>query len=230
MLSRHKISAIIPAGGIGSRMNLKIPKQFIEICGKPVIAYTVEALSKCKQIDEIIVAVPDGYIAYFNDIVNEFKLSKVSKILCGGPSRQETVYKCLVEDTESDLILIHDAVRPFISPKTLKAAIDAAVKYGAAAVGVPAVDTLKMSDEVGFIKNTVDRKNIWQIQTPQIFKTDVIKSAHEKAHIGGVEATDDCALAEMYGQKIKLVKSESLNLKITYESDLKIMEAYFNEF
>ncbi len=226
----HSVSAIIPAGGLGSRMNQEIPKQFIDVHGKPIIAYTAEALSKIKEIKEIIVAVPDGYIPYFDRIVKEFNLTKVKKIICGGASRTETVRKCLDEADDNEFILIHDSVRPFISQKSIKSVIDAAVKYGAASVGTMAVDTLKKADDMGFIKETVDRKNVWQIQTPQIFKSDLIKEAHKRAFDEKIEATDDCALLEMMGQRIKLIESDTINLKITYEKDLEFTEEYFNEF
>ena len=98
----ENVTAIIPAGGIGKRMEIDIPKQFVNVGNKPVIAYTVEALSKCSYIDEIIVAVPDGYIPYFNDIVKEFNLTKVKKIILGGNTRQQTVYKCLKDGVSNN--------------------------------------------------------------------------------------------------------------------------------
>lgn len=230
MFSKKKVTAIIPAGGIGQRMNLDLPKQFIEISGKPIIVYTLEAISECRYIDEIVVAVPDGYISYLNKKIKEYGLNKVTKILCGGKTRQQTVYKCISEDVKNDYILIHDAVRPFIDTKILSIAIDEAYKHGASAVGKKAVDTLKLADESGFISKTVDRSKIWQIETPQIFKKDILIKAHETATEKNYEATDDCQLVEFIGEKIKLIENDTLNLKITHTEDLKIMEAFFNEF
>lgn len=227
MRFRKNVTAIIPAGGIGERMKMKMPKQFVNVNGKPIIAYTIEALSKCNYINEIIVAVPDGYIPYFNDVVNEFKLMNVKKILCGAATRQETVYKCLKEGVNNEYVLIHDAVRPFISNSIIKTAIESAFEYGASAVGMSSTDTIKIADDNGFISETIDRNKVWQIQTPQIFETNMLLMAHKKAEEEGLNATDDCGLVENIGQKIKLVQNDGINTKITYKDDLKLLEAIF---
>ncbi len=230
MRFRENVTAIIPAGGIGKRMKLKMPKQFVNVNDKPVIAYTVEALSKCNYINEIIVAVPEGYIPYFNDVVNEFELTKVKKILCGGSTRQETVLKCLIDGVSNKYVLVHDAVRPLINLNTIKCAVEEAFKFGASAVGMVATDTLKITDGEGFIKETIDRNKVWQIQTPQVFETSLLLEAHNNALKNGFSGTDDCSLVENLGHKIKLVPNESINIKITYKDDLKLLGAYFDEF
>ena len=221
-----KVSAIIPAGGIGERMKLNIPKQFVCVNNKPIIAYTIENLSKIKCIDEIIVAVPTDYIPYFNDIIKEFDLKKVKKVICGGKTRQETVYKCLTDTVKNDFVLIHDAVRPLTNIDVIKSAIDDAYKYGASAVGKVSTDTVKIADDDSFIFETLDRKKVWLIETPQIFNTNILIDAHKKAIELGFDATDDCALVEKNGHKIKLVLNDSINTKITYKEDLKILEAF----
>ncbi|MBE7054043.1 MAG: 2-C-methyl-D-erythritol 4-phosphate cytidylyltransferase [Ruminococcaceae bacterium] len=226
MSTNKKISVIIPAGGVGKRMKYNTPKQFICVNDKPIIAYTIENLSKVKCIDEIIVAVPKDYIAYFNNIIKEFSLKKVKKVIIGGATRQDTVYKCLIDGVKNEFVLIHDAVRPLIDTNIVKASIDEAYKYGASAVGKMSTDTIKIADENGFISETIDRNKVWLIETPQIFKTDLLVSAHESAIKENYVGTDDCALVERLGHRIKLVLNDSINTKITYRDDLKVLEAF----
>ncbi len=228
--SRLKTAAVIVAGGVGSRMNSDIPKQFTEVLGKPVIAYTINSLSKCAGIDEIVIVTLPDYLVFCKDVADAFGFKKVTKIVCGGSSRQESVYNGLKEVSDNmDLIAIHDGVRPLIDPDTVDKCIKAAYKHGCAAVGVKMKDTVKVVDSDGFIEYTADRETLWQVQTPQIFRRDLIFSLHGAAANGNLNATDDCMLAERAGYKVKIVEGKYENIKITTPQDIHIMKGLLGE-
>ena len=222
--NRIKTVAIIVAGGVGSRMNSDIPKQFVEVLGKPIIAYTINSFSKCNDIDEIIIVTHKDYLVFTKDIVDAFGFKKVTKIVCGADSRQSSVYKGLQElDDDAQIVAIHDGARPMISTSVISNCISAAQEYGCAAVGVKMKDTIKAVDDEGFIKGTVDREKLWQIQTPQVFKKDIILDLHS-SNVNCALATDDCILAELAGYKVKIVDGDYENIKITTPQDIYIME------
>ncbi len=226
--SRVKTAAIIVAGGVGSRMNSDIPKQFVEVLGKPIIAYTINSLSRCKDIDEIIIVTLPDYLVFCKDIVDAFGFKKVTKIVCGGATRQESVYSGLKEvGDDIDIVAIHDGARPMIDADTITKCINAAYEHGAAAAGVKMKDTVKVVDEAGFIEYTADREKLWQVQTPQVFKKDIICSLH--ANAADNSATDDCILAEKAGYKVKMVEGKYENIKITTPQDIYIMKGLLGD-
>ena len=223
------VSAVIVAGGKGTRTNMDVPKQFYEVFGKPLLYYTIKKFCDIKSIDEIILVVPCDYVVYTNDFVKALNLDKVTKITIGGATRQESVLNGIKETNKKcTFVAIHDGARPFIDKDAIKMCIQDAKKYGAAAVGKKCVDTLKKADDNLIIKETVNREEIWQINTPQIFKKDIILNAHTKAKDDNINATDDCALLERLGYEIKITPTEKNNLKITTYDDIKYMEAFLN--
>ncbi len=223
------VSAVIVAGGSGTRARVNVPKQFYEILNKPILYYTVKRFCDCKNINEIILVVPNDYLVYTSDFVKALNLDKVTKIVSGGKTRQESVLNGISEaDEKCSLVAIHDGARPFIDGKTISECIDDAKKFGAAAVGKKCVDTLKKAGDDLIISETVNRDEIFQINTPQIFKKDIILNAHLKAKEENIDATDDCALLERLGYKIKITPTEKNNLKITTYDDIKYLEAYLN--
>jgi len=226
---KQDVCAIVVAGGSGQRMGSELPKQFIEVLGRPVLAYTLHALSGCEEIDRIIVVAPRDYLVYCKDIADAFSLTKVSSIIAGGATRQESVARGLEEaGEETGLVLIHDAVRPMIDAKTIQNCIDMARTCGAAAAGVRAKDTIKRTDSNNRIIETVDRESLWFIQTPQVFWYDLISRAHERAKEEGFNATDDCMLAEWCGHTVQVVEGKYENIKITTPQDIYIMEGLLN--
>lgn len=222
---KEKISALIVAGGVGSRMGADIPKQFLEILGKPVIAYTIEAFEKSDCIDEIVIVTLEEYIVYLKDIADSFGFSKVKKIVAGGSTRQESVYKGLMEIT-GEYVLIHDGARPLVSQEVIENCVCTVTTNSACAVGVKVNDTLKIADDNKFITATPDREHIYSIQTPQCFKTEEIINAHESALKSGFSGTDDAVLYERLGKKVKIVEGDYSNIKITSPIDISIAEAY----
>lgn len=218
-------SAVIAAGGTGSRFGTEVPKQFVEINGVPIIAHTINKFESCPLISEIVIVTHSDFIVYCRDMVKELGFSKVTAIVCGGSTRQQSVFLGLKQlNGNVTHVLIHDAARPAIDEATIEGCCEGAVKYGACAAGVRVVDTIKISDDGEFITSTADRSKMWQIQTPQAFEKSLIYKYHQNAAFEGFEATDDCMLAERYGAKVKLIQGNSDNIKITTYRDLALME------
>lgn len=224
-LKTTKASCIIAAAGQSSRFGAE-NKIFAEISGKPVIAYTAEALAKSELIGEIIIVSREEDILYISDIVKEFGLKKVKKIVKGGNSRSESVSLGLLEvSDEFSLVAIHDGARPCVTEEIIENAILTAKKTGAASPGIPVTDTIKKADEKGVILHTVDRKDLWRIQTPQVFDKEIIKKAYQN----NPDLTDDCAAVEQLGHSVYITKGSELNLKITTKSDMFFAEAILKE-
>jgi len=219
-------SAIIVAAGRGTRMNSEKNKQFLNIIHKPVLAYTLEAFEDCSAVNEIILVTRQEDILLCKEIIDDFELTKISKIVTGGKERQDSVYKGLKEVNEATTIVaVHDGARPLIHPEDIEATIQAASKYGSAAVGVPVKDTIKLVDNENNIVNTLDRSKLWAVQTPQTFRIEILKKAYDHAMENHIEATDDCMLVEQMGYKIKMIEGSYENIKITTPEDILLAEA-----
>ncbi len=212
-----KVVGIIVAAGRGSRMGADKNKVFLPLCGKTILENTVGVFEECEKISEIVVVTND--VEFCKRLLLGYK--KVLSVVPGGASRQESVKNGLLA-SGGDIAVIHDGARALIRCEEIEAAISAAEKYGASAVGVKCKDTLKAADEDGFIKGTIDRETTYNIQTPQVFSYSKIKEMHINAP--RTDFTDDCALAESFGAKIKIVEGGYDNLKITTPDDLSVAE------
>ena len=220
------ISAIILAGGKGKRMRSAISKQFIDIKGKPIIYYTLKKFSENKKIDNIIVVLPEDEVKYFKEnILKKYEL-RINKIVIGGKERQDSVYNALksLKNSSTDIVLIHDGARPFISERIINEGIKFAEIYGAAAPGVMPKDTIKVKNEKNFSVDTPNRANLVSIQTPQVFKFDEILECHEKIRYNGEQVTDDTMVVEKYGYSVYLYDGEYTNIKVTTPEDLILAE------
>lgn len=218
------ISAIILAGGRGTRMGQKISKQFILVREKPILYYTIKKFLDCDKIDNIILVLPKDEIEFCKkEVLDKYSL-KVDKIVEGGSERQESVYNGLMQCEDTDIVLIHDGARPFVSDRIIEEGIEFAKKYGAAAPGVRPKDTIKIINEEGFSKETLKRDTLVAIQTPQIFEFNMIKECHEKVKEGKLLVTDDTMVAEHFGNKVYIYEGEYNNIKITTPEDLIIAE------
>ncbi len=220
------ISAIILAGGKGKRMNSSISKQFIEIKGKPIIYYTIKKFNENKKIDNIVVVLSKEEIEYFKEnILKKYNL-KVDKIVIGGAERQDSVYNGLksLENSGTDIVLIHDGARPFISDRIIDDGIEYAAIYGACAPGVMPKDTIKIKGKSNFSIDTPNRETLVAIQTPQVFKFREILECHKKVKIDKVVVTDDTMVVERYGNKVYLYDGEYTNIKVTTPEDLILGE------
>jgi 2-C-methyl-D-erythritol 4-phosphate cytidylyltransferase len=225
--SKGLTAAVIAAAGKGTRMELEINKQYVEILGVPMLAMTIDKFEKCSLIDEIIVVANKDEVDYCKrNVIARFGFTKVTSVTEGGESRQRSVYNGLKQvSSECDIVLIHDGARPFVSTESIMECTKAARLYGAACAAVPAKDTIKESDAEGFVRKTLDRSSLWQIQTPQAFDYRLIMDVHDRAVRDMSEATDDAMLVERYGCRVKLVMGSYSNIKVTTREDLIFAEA-----
>ncbi len=213
-----KVTAVIAAGGKGTRMGADKNKVFLMLGEREIIAHTIEVFENNPRIDNIvIVAGGSDECRECENIIAKYGFKKVTHITTGGRTRRESVYNGLLL-SDGEYVAIHDAARALVTDEIINTALDAAVKYGAAAPGVKCKDTLKTADANGFILSGVDRETTYHIQTPQVFRRDIIMHAHETVH--GFEATDDCSLAEKTGTKIKITPGSYDNIKLTTPEDL----------
>ncbi|MEW6096000.1 MAG: 2-C-methyl-D-erythritol 4-phosphate cytidylyltransferase [bacterium] len=225
--NNKKVCAILAAAGQGKRLGKPIPKAVVMLSNHPMIYYSLKVLSESELIDYILVVVPKEGIAYCQrEVVEKYKFAKVDKVIEGGKHRQDSIYNGLKEVLpNTDLILIHDGVRPFVTHQLIEETIADAKEVGAAIVGVPPIDTIKSINNGQWIEETWDRDSIVMIQTPQAFKYDILKDAYEKAYQDNFYATDDALLVRRLGGRVKLVKGDYENIKITVPHDLLAAEA-----
>ena len=220
-------TAIIVAAGSGKRMGTDTNKQFILIDGMPVLAHTLLQFSKAETIDSIIVVTKPESILTVSDLVREFDISKVTEIIPGGETRQDSVNCGLALVDNNTLVAIHDGARPFISVDKINELVLTAVKFGAAAPGIVPKDTVKSVSADNTINDTIDRNSLRLIQTPQVFRADELKNANEQAKAEGFAGTDDCSIAERAGISIRIVEGEYTNMKVTTPEDLPTAEAIY---
>ncbi|MBE5921350.1 MAG: 2-C-methyl-D-erythritol 4-phosphate cytidylyltransferase [Lachnospiraceae bacterium] len=220
-----KTTAIILAAGNGSRMQADRPKQFLDVHGKPMIVYTIDAFER-SAVDEIILVTSESNITYCEDeIVKPFGFTKVTKVIAGGRERYDSVYQGL-QQAEDGYVLIHDGARPCIRPETINRCIEELKNHPACVIGVPVKDTIKVVDKTQIVTATPDRKTLWQVQTPQCFHKNVLAEAFEKMYAAGDTAiTDDAMVVEKYGNSpVKMVLGDYNNIKATTPEDMQLLE------
>ncbi len=225
------ITAIVLAAGKGRRLKAKIFKPLIKINSKPVIHYCLSILSRHPHIKDIIVVANTFNAPRITTLIKKYRIGKVRDIVYGGRRRQDSVRNALkAVDRRTDFVLIHDSVRPFVDAGVVSGVIKAAKRFGAAIVGVPVKATIKevVSGQLSVIskiivKKTLNRNSLWEIQTPQVFRKDLLLKAYER--FGSAEVTDDAMLVEKLGAKVRVVLGSYNNIKITTPEDLVIAEA-----
>ncbi|MEG0641124.1 MAG: 2-C-methyl-D-erythritol 4-phosphate cytidylyltransferase [Clostridium sp.] len=218
------VTAIIVAAGMGSRMNLSYNKQYVKLLDKEILAYTLEVFENTIGIDDIIlVSAPDEIEFCRENIINKYHINKVKTIVSGGGSRQESVYNGLRAISRTDIVVVHDGARPFVSTKIIEESIYAAKEYGAAAASVKVKDTIKEGKSTTY-GNTLNRENLFSIQTPQSFQYELILRAHENAIKYGFCATDDTSLLDSIGESVHIINGDYFNIKITTREDIYIAE------
>ncbi len=220
------VTALIPAAGIGNRFSKTQNKLLYSVKGKTVLEHTVYAFDNIFYINEIVIVTQRVYFPLIESLFGN-KLKSKLKIVEGGKERQDSVRKGLKEVT-NPYVLIHDAARPFISEEIILNSIKALENNPAVLVATPAIDTIKVVKD-NFVVDTPDRKTLWQAQTPQGFKTDLILSLHEKAKEENVYLTDDAALCEWGKVAVKIVKGDYRNIKVTTPSDISLLKTFFGE-
>ncbi|NOT21862.1 MAG: 2-C-methyl-D-erythritol 4-phosphate cytidylyltransferase [Nitrospiraceae bacterium] len=221
------VVALVPAAGRGLRMGGSVPKQFLSIGGEPLIVQSLRVLQAASAIDQIVLAVPSADIEYCErEIVARHRFTKVTRVVAGGAERQDSVRCALAQiPSDTEIVLIHDAVRPFVTQRMVEEVVAAARKEGAAIIALPMRDTVKQVRKDGMIERTVDRNPLWLAQTPQAFRRDWIETAHRKGQIEGVQATDDSFLVEWLGHSVAVVEGSGENIKVTRPEDMVIGEA-----
>ncbi|MBP3369850.1 MAG: 2-C-methyl-D-erythritol 4-phosphate cytidylyltransferase [Clostridia bacterium] len=216
-------SAIIAAAGLSERFGGTVTKQMQELCGTPVLIHTLKAYENTDCIHEIIIVARPNEIPFWERACKEYSLTKVTKIVKGGNTRQESVMNGLeAVNDRSKFVAIADGARCLITPEQITAVCRSAYKYKAATAAHRATDTVKIADKKGFIDSTPDRNTVWLAQTPQVFKTNLYRAAAVTAQEKKVEATDDNMMVEFVGHPIRLVECGSTNIKITTYDDVAV--------
>ena len=221
------VAAVIVAAGKGIRMQDPLRKQYLPLAGLPILAHTLAVIDDCDLVGHIYLVIPQDDIDFCREnILGRIKPVRKVHLVAGGARRQESVYNGLQQiDPDCRIVLIHDGVRPFVQHDQLTACINGARKFGACILGVPAYDTLKQINKSGNIVDTIARDAIWLAQTPQAFRYDLIKKAHDQARLDGYQGTDDASLVERLGGAVKIIRGSRRNIKITNQEDLKLARA-----
>jgi 2-C-methyl-D-erythritol 4-phosphate cytidylyltransferase len=221
------VSAVIVAAGRGVRMQNVTRKQYLQVVGRPVLVHTLLKFDVCPLIDHICLVVPDDDLDFCRHrLLAGGPIKKTVQFVAGGRYRQQSVYNGLKSlDHKNGLVAIHDGVRPLVDPLLITACIRAAETSGACAPGIPAYDTIKRVSGEGTIEGTVERKGLWLIQTPQVFRYAVITEAHDRALRDGYVGTDDASLVERLGFPVTLISGSKSNIKVTTAEDLAMAAA-----
>lgn len=214
---------IIPAAGSGKRMGLETPKPFLQLAGRAILAHTLRRFLPLEGLEQIIVATSGNFVADVQQILEKTVPENIAAITVeGGKERQHSIQNALNRLADVDLVMVHDAVRPFVELSHIEKCCQVAAKNGGAVLGMPVKDTIKRVDDKQIIQETPDRTFLWQTQTPQIFKKQLIVDAYKKALKENFVGTDDASLVERLGYKIKMVEGDGRNFKITYPVDLEL--------
>ncbi|MBA7561532.1 MAG: 2-C-methyl-D-erythritol 4-phosphate cytidylyltransferase [Dehalococcoidia bacterium] len=219
--NQPKAAAIIVAAGESRRMN-GIDKVLAPLAGRSVISYVLDAFDGCKSIDQIIVVVNEKSLESCRKLIAEERLSTPIDVCVGGKRRQDSVAAGLKQLKACGWVVIHDGARPLVTKDLIERGLEAAKETGAAVAAVPVTDTIKVAGEDRIVRETPPRQNLWAVQTPQVFRIDIISKAYQKAE---GEATDDASLVEQAGFQVKLYMGSYDNIKITNPDDLLVAEA-----
>jgi 2-C-methyl-D-erythritol 4-phosphate cytidylyltransferase len=210
------VAVLIPAGGVGARLGRRTPKQFLNVAGEAILTATVRHFRRHPRLAAIVVAAPAVHLVRARRL-----LGPDITVVAGGPTRQESVRLALAAAPHGvRVILVHDAVRPFITRALVDAVLAAARADGAAICALPVAETVKRVRD-GLVEATVDRAGLWAVQTPQAFRADILREAHDKARRDGIAGTDDAMLVERLGHRVRVVPGLAGNVKITTPDDLR---------
>jgi 2-C-methyl-D-erythritol 4-phosphate cytidylyltransferase len=215
-----KAQLLIPAAGMGTRLGTGGPKALLDLCGEPMIVHTLRRFEPLDLVHTAVIVVHPGHEAAIAEACSQAFPGARFRIVHGGAERQESVLRGLdALDPGTTIVAVHDAARPFVSPASVKQSIEAAEHCGAATVAIPSTDTILIGDEHGFLVDTPDRSRLWACQTPQTFKVEVLRKAHQAALSNGHAVTDDATLVQRAGGRVQLVRGSTLNFKVTMPED-----------
>lgn len=231
-----RIAAIVPAAGLGTRMGADTPKQFLELGGVPLIVFTLRGLAACSAITEFFISTRADGVPALQAMVAKASLGRPVRVVPGGDTRQESVANALAQvDPATEIVLVHDAVRPFVTLTQIDRVIAEARTRGAAILGIPAIDTVKevkrasLPEDVALISATIPRERIVLAQTPQVFQYALLRDAFKKAEQDGVTASDEAAVVERFGHDVFVVLGSERNLKITRPADMDLAAFYLQQ-
>lgn len=231
-----RIAAIIPAAGLGTRMGADTPKQFLELDGVPLIIFALRRLAACAAITDFFISTRAEDIVSVQDRVAKSGLGRPARVVHGGDTRQQSVANALAQvDPATEIVLVHDAVRPFVTTEQINRVISEARSRGAAILGIPAIDTVKevkrasLPEDVALITATIPRERIVLAQTPQAFTYPLLRDAFRKAQQDDVTASDEAALVERFGHDVFVVLGSERNLKITRPADMELARFYLEQ-
>jgi 2-C-methyl-D-erythritol 4-phosphate cytidylyltransferase len=231
-----RIAAIVPAAGLGTRMGAETPKQFLELGGVPLIVFTLRRLAACAAITEFFISTRADDVSALESMVAKAALGRPARVVHGGDTRQQSVANALAQvDPSTEIVLVHDAVRPFVTLAQINRVIAEARARGAAILGIPAIDTVKevkrasLPEDVALISATIPRERIVLAQTPQVFQYSLLRDAFQKAQQDGVTASDEAAVVERFGHDVFVVLGSERNLKITRPADMDLAAFYLQQ-
>ena len=232
----NRVSAIVPAAGLGTRMGADMPKQFLELDGVPLVVFTLRRLAACPAITDFLVATRGDEVDSLAARVAQENLGRPVRVIRGGDTRQDSVSNALAEvPSDADLILVHDAVRPLVTREQIERVIAEALVCDAAILGIPAMDTVKevkrgsLPSDVALINATIPRERIVLAQTPQVFRTALLLEAFGRASQEGATSSDEAGLVERLGRTVHVVAGSERNLKITRPGDMQLAEFYLRQ-
>lgn len=234
--SPRQVGAVIVAAGSSSRMGPStgsgqvIDKLFVRLAGRPLLAHVLARFQESPEVDRIVLVVSEANLRRGRDLVAEHAFGKVSAVCAGGPRRQDSVRLGLDALGPCDWVLVHDGARLLVSAELIERGLKAARETGAAVPAVPVADTVKVAGEDGAVERTLDRSRLWAAQTPQVFRHDLLLRAHREVTADPSTAlragfTDDAAMLEALGGRVRLFPGSSLNIKVTNHEDLRLAEA-----
>lgn len=229
-LMNSKIVVLIPAAGKGERMDSAVKKPYLVLDDKPVLSHTIERFEHNSAIDDIFLIVhKSDFESCKNFVIEPYKYKKVRALIPGGETRQESVFNGLSALTDDvEYVIIHDGVRPFINDEIIAKCLAATAEWGASVAAVPVKETIKFANEDHFIVQTPNRKLLWRVQTPQVFRKTLIETAHKRAIQERNDAPDDATLVERLGSPVKLVMGSYKNVKLTTPEDMRFAETIIN--
>ena len=229
----NRIAAILPAAGLGTRMGAETPKQFLELDGVPIVILSLRRIASCDLVTDIIVATRADEVTKLEERIRAEKFKQSVRVVRGGDSRQDSVARALEQvSSDTEIVLVHDAVRPFVTPEQICRVIEEARNCRAAILGIPAMDTVKevkrasLPEDVALITATIPRERIVLAQTPQAFSTTLLKEAFARAQADGVNASDEAGLVERMGHDVHVVLGSERNMKITKPADMDLARFY----
>ncbi len=232
----NRIAAILPAAGLGPRMGAETPKQFLELDGVPLVIFTLRRVAACEAITDFLIATRAEEVEGLEARIRQERLGRPVRVVRGGDSRQESVARALAHvPADTEIALVHDAVRPFVTREQVERLIAEARARGAAILGIPAIDTVKevkrasLPEDVALVTATIPRERIVLAQTPQAFTWALLKEAFARATQDDVTASDEAALVERLGRNVYVVLGSERNLKITRPADMDLARFYLEQ-